>query len=295
MAQKVTLALIKQVRNDTGAGMMAVKSALTEADGDVQKAKDILREKGVAAAGKREGRKAQEGLVAYKVVDEDGKKAGYALELNSETDFVAETPQFREYGEKIINAVVAAKATTKDEILAAKTDDGTVADSITAAGALFKEHVKLGAFGRIEGENIDVYAHKKSADFPPSTVAMIATDEKGADIAHDVTLQISAMSPSWLSEKDVPQDVIDHETEVESNKFREQGKPEKIIPHIVQGAIKSFYKDHVLLDQEFVKDPHKTVGQLFKEAGAKAEAMLRIEVGKLAEKEAAEKQENAED
>ena len=98
MAQKITLALIKQVRNDTGAGMMAVKSALTEADGDVQKAKDILREKGVAAAGKREGRKAQEGLVAYKIVEENGKKAGYALELNSETDFVAETPQFREYG-----------------------------------------------------------------------------------------------------------------------------------------------------------------------------------------------------
>ncbi len=290
MAQKITLALIKQVRNDTGAGMMAVKSALTEAQGDAQKAKDILREKGVAAAGKREGRKAQEGLVAYKVVDEDGKKAGYALELNSETDFVAETPQFREYGEKIIDAVVKAKATTKEEILAAPTDDGTVADSITAAGALFKEHVKLGAFGRIEGEVIDVYAHKKSADFPPSTVAMIATDAKGADIAHDVTLQISAMSPSWLSEDDVPQEVIDHETEVESNKFREQGKPEKIIPNIVKGAIKSFFKDHVLLDQEFVRDPHKTVGQLFKESGAKAEAMLRIEVGKLAEQEKDEEQ-----
>lgn len=283
MAQKVTLALIKQVRNDTGAGMMAVKSALTEAQGDVQKAKDILREKGVAAAGKREGRKAQEGLVAYKIVDENGKKAGYALELNSETDFVAETPQFRQYGEKIIDAVVKAKATTREQILAAPTDDGTVADSITAAAALFKEHVKLGAFGRIEGDVIDVYAHKKSPDFPPSIVAMIATDPKGAKIAHDVTLQISAMTPLWLREEDVPKDVLDHEKEVESKKFREQGKPEKIIPRIVEGSVKSFYRDHVLLDQEFVKDSHKTVGQLFKESGAKAEAMLRIEVGKLDE------------
>ena len=283
----ISLALIKQVREDTGAGMMAVKAALTEADGDVQKAKDILREKGVQAAGKREGRKAQEGLVAYKVVEENGKQVGYAVELNAETDFVAETPQFVQYGNEIVEAMVAAKAATAEQILAAKTAQGTVADTITEAGALFKEHVKLGQFARIEGERVDVYAHKKSAEFPPSTVAMVATDEKAAEVAHDVNLQISAMAPKWLTEEDVPQDVIDHETEVETNKFREQGKPEKIIPNIVKGAIKAFFKDTVLVDQAFVKDPKVTVGQLVEKTGGKLEQFVRIEVGK-GEEEAAE-------
>jgi elongation factor Ts len=289
MMAKVTLALIKQVREDTGAGMLAVKKALDKADGDPNKAKDILREEGVQEAGKRQGRKAQQGLVAYRIVDEDGKKVGYALELNSETDFVAETPQFVKVGEKIIDAAVAAHAKNADEVLNAPTDDGKVSDTITQAAALFKEHIKLGVFQRIEGDNIDFYAHKKSQEFPPSTISMIATDAKGASIAHDVALQISAMSPRWLKEEDVPADVVKHEEEVEANKFRAAGKPEKIIPMIVKGSVKSFYKETVLLDQEFVKDPHKSVGQLFKENGAQAQAFLRIEVGKADAEKAAEK------
>lgn len=288
MAAKITLALIKQVREDTGAGMLAVKKALDKADGDPNKAKDILREEGVQEAGKRQGRKAQQGLVAYKIVEEGDKKVGYAVELNSETDFVSETPQFIEVGDKIINAIVAAKATNRDEALAAKTDDGTVSDTVTQAAALFKEHVKLGVFERIEGDSIDVYAHRKSQEFPPSTVSMIATDANGAKVAHDIALQISAMSPRWLSEEDVPAEVVKHEEEVEAAKFRAAGKPEKIIPMIVKGSVKSFFKETVLLDQEFVKDPHKTVGQLLKENNGTAQAMLRIEVGKADAEKAAE-------
>lgn len=277
---KVSLDLIKQVRNDTGAGMMEVKKALDEAEGDPDRAKEILRAKGVQAAGKREGRKAQEGLVAAKIVDEGGKKVAYVVELNSETDFVAETPQFVKYGDVILDAMIAAKASTKEELLAAPTADGTVADTVTAAAALFKEHVKIGQFARIEGDYIDMYAHKKSAEFPPSIVAIVATDENGASVAHDVALQISAMSPQWLSEEDVPAEIIDRETRVATEKSKEEGKPDKIIPMIVKGRVHAFFEESVLLDQKFVKDPSKSISDLFKSVNGKAEAFVRIEVGK---------------
>lgn len=283
MAQKITLDLIKKVRNDTGAGMMDVKKALTEAEGDPERAKEILRANGVQAAGKREGRKAQEGLVAAKIVEEDGKQVCYAIEFNSETDFVAETPQFVKYGDEILDAAIAVKATSVDDVLAAATADGTVQDTITSAGALFKEHVKIGKFVRIEGDHIDLYAHKKSAEFPPSTVAIIATDENGASVAHDVALQISAMSPRWLSSDDVPQEILDRETRIASEKCKAEGKPDKIIPMIVKGRLNSFFEESVLLNQKYVKDGKKTIADLFKEVGGKAEAFARIEVGKSEE------------
>ena len=280
MAQKVTLDLIKKVRNDTGAGMMDVKKALDEAEGDPERAKEIIRANGVQVAGKREGRKAQEGLVAAKIVDEDGKKTGYIVELNSETDFVAETPQFVNYGDEILNAAIKAKAGTREEVLAAPTPEGTVQDTITSAGAPFKEHVKLGQVVRISGDFIDMYAHKKSAEFPPSTVAMVATDENGAKVAHDIALQISAMTPQWLTSDDVPQEILDRETRVATEKCQSEGKPDKIIPMIVKGRLNAFFEDAVLLNQKYVKDPQQSIADLLKSVDGKAEAFARVEVGK---------------
>ena len=263
MAQKVTLDLIKKVRNDTGAGMMDVKKALDEAEGDPERAKEIIRANGVQVAGKREGRKAQEGLVAAKIVDEDGKKTGYIVELNSETDFVAETPQFVNYGDEILNAAIKAKAGTREEVLAAPTPEGTVQDTITSAG-----------------DFIDMYAHKKSAEFPPSTVAMVATDENGAKVAHDIALQISAMTPQWLTSDDVPQEILDRETRVATEKCQSEGKPDKIIPMIVKGRLNAFFEDTVLLNQKYVKDPQRSIADLLKSVDGKAEAFARVEVGK---------------
>ena len=215
----ITAALIKQVREETGAGMMDVKKALTEAEGDVARAKEIIRAKGIQAAGKREGRKAQEGTIASTVVDSANGQTGYAVELNSETDFVAKTPKFVDFADTVLAAAVKVNANGIDDVLAAPSDKGTVKESVEEAAALFGEHVKIGQFAKIEGPRVEIYAHKKSAEMPPSIVAMIATDEAGAAVAHEAALQISAMGAQWLSREDVPEDIVESERRVATEKL----------------------------------------------------------------------------
>ncbi len=284
----ITAALIKQVREETGAGMMDVKKALTEAEGDVARAKEIIRAKGIQAAGKREGRKAQEGTIASTVVESANGQTGYAVELNSETDFVAKTPKFVEFAGSVLDDAVKAEASSVDEVLAAASGATTVKEAVEEAAALFGEHVKVGQFAKVEGPHVEVYAHKKSAEMPPSIVAMIATDEAGAAVAHEAALQISAMGAQWLTREDVPADVLESERRVATEKTTEElkskGKPEavieKIAPKIVEGRLGAFYKETVLLEQAYVKDPSKTVGDLFKEVGGTALSFARVEVGK---------------
>lgn len=284
----ITAALIKQVREETGAGMMDVKKALTEAEGDVARAKEIIRAKGIQAAGKREGRKAQEGTIASTVVESANGQTGYAVELNSETDFVAKTPKFVEFAGSVLDDAVKAEASSVDEVLAAASGDTTVKEAVEEAAALFGEHVKVGQFAKVEGPHVEVYAHKKSAEMPPSIVAMIATDEAGAAVAHEAALQISAMGAQWLTREDVPADVLESERRVATEKTTEElkskGKPEavieKIAPKIVEARLGAFYKETVLLEQAYVKDPSKTVGDLFKEVGGTALSFARVEVGK---------------
>ena len=284
----ITAALIKQVREETGAGMMDVKKALTEAEGDVARAKEIIRAKGIQAAGKREVRKAQEGTIASTVVESANGQTGYAVELNSETDFVAKTPKFVEFAGSVLDDAVKAEASSVDEVLAAASGDTTVKEAVEEAAALFGEHVKVGQFAKVEGPHVEVYAHKKSAEMPPSIVAMIATDEAGAAVAHEAALQISAMGAQWLTREDVPADVLESERRVATEKTTEElkskGKPEavieKIAPKIVEGRLGAFYKETVLLEQAYVKDPSKTVGDLFKEVGGTALSFARVEVGK---------------
>ena len=279
MAQ-ITAALIKEVRDATGAGMMDVKKALTEAEGDIARAKEIIRASGIKAAGAREGRKAQEGLIASSVANTAEGQTGYAVELNSETDFVAKTDAFVELGDTVVAAAQAADARNEEAVLAAYTDAGTVKDTIDEAGALFHEHVKLGQVASVSGPHVEVYAHRKSVELPPSIVAMVATDEAGAEVAHEVALQISAMAPQWLTREDVPADVVESEKRVATEKSLAEGKPEAIVPKIVEGRMNAFYKEVVLLEQAYVKDPSKTIGDLFKQVGGQAVAFARVEVGK---------------
>ena len=263
----ITAALIKQVREDTGAGMLDVKKALTEAEGDVARAKEIIRAKGIAAAGKREGRNAN-------------GETGYAVEVNSETDFVAKTPKFVEFADEVLGYAVAADADSAEAADAAPAKEGTVEEFIKEESSTFGEHIKIGQFAKISGEHVEVYAHKKSVEMPPSIVAMIATDKAGAAVAHEAALQISAMGAKWLTREDVPADVVESERRVATEKSIAEGKPEKIVPRIVEGRLNAFFKEVVLLEQPYVKDPSKTVGKLFEEAGGKALAFARIEVGK---------------
>ena len=173
-----------------------------------------------------------------------------------------------------------ADANSADELLEAKAGDTTVKLAVEEAAALFGEHVKVGQFAKISGEHVEVYAHKKSAEMPPSIVAMIATDKAGAAVAHEAALQISAMGAKWLTREDVPADVVESERRVATEKSLAEGKPEKIVPKIVEGRLNAFFKEVVLLEQPFVKDASKTVGDLFKEVGGNATAFARVEVGK---------------
>lgn len=284
----ITAALIKQVREETGAGMMDVKKALTEAEGDVARAKEIIRAKGIQAAGKREGRKAQEGTIASTVVESANGQTGYAVELNSETDFVAKTPKFVEFADSVLDDAVKAGASSVDDVLAVRLRRLHREGSRRRSRGSVREHVKVGQFAKVEGPHVEVYAHKKSAEMPPSIVAMIATDDAGAAVAHEAALQISAMGAQWLTREDVPADVLESERRVATEKTTEElkskGKPEavieKIAPKIVEGRLGAFYKETVLLEQAYVKDPSKTVGDLFKEVGGSALSFARVEVGK---------------
>ena len=276
----ITAALIKQVREETGAGMMDVKKALTEADGDVARAKEIIRAKGIQAAGKREGRKAQEGTIASTVVESANGQTGYAVELNSETDFVAKTPKFVEFADTVLGYAVKADADSAEALLAGAAENDTVKEAVEEAAALFGEHVKVGQFAKITGPHVEIYAHKKSVEMPPSIVAMIATDEAGAAVAHEAALQISAMGAQWLTREDVPAEVVESERRVATEKSLAEGKPAKSVPKIVEGRLNACYKENVLLEQAFVKDPSKSVGDLFKEVGGQALAFARVEVGK---------------
>ena len=201
-------------------------------------------------------------------------------ELNSETDFVAKTPKFVEFADEVLGYAVDAEANSAEELEGAKAGDTTVKLAVEEAAALFGEHVKVGQFAKISGEHVEIYAHKKSAEMPPSIVAMIATDKAGAAVAHEAALQISAMGAKWLTREDVPADVVESERRVATEKSQAEGKPEKIIPKIVEGRLNAFFKEVVLLEQPFVKDPSKTVGDLFKEVGGAATAFARVEVGK---------------
>ena len=200
---------------------------------------------------------------------------------------MAKTPKFVEFAGSVLDDAVKAEASSVDEVLAAASGDTTVKEAVEEAAALFGEHVKVGQFAKVEGPHVEVYAHKKSAEMPPSIVAMIATDEAGAAVAHEAALQISAMGAQWLTREDVPADVLESERRVATEKTTEElkskGKPEavieKIAPKIVEGRLGEFYKETVLLEQAYVKDPSKTVGDLFKEVGGTALSFARVDLG----------------
>lgn len=267
---------IKVLRERTGAGMLDVKKALDEADGDLKKAQEIIRVKGLKGVTKREGRATAEGLVAARV---EGT-VGYMVEVNSETDFVAKSAPFVEFGNKVLDAAVAADATTLESLMDAQVDGKAVSELVTETGALLGEKVVVRRIARVEGDNVAVYLHKTSKDLPAQVGVLLAV--AGADagqVAHDVAVHIAAMSPTFLSQEDVPAETVESEKRVAEETARAEGKPEKILPNIINGRLKGYFKDVVLLDQDFAKDSKKTVGKVLEEAGATATAFARFRVG----------------
>ena len=270
-----TAADVKALREQTGAGMMDVKKALTEADGDAEKALKIIRLKGLKSLSKREGRQASAGLLAAQT---DGT-VGVLVEVNSETDFVAKNQKFIDFSNEVLAAAVASKAADLDALLAAPMGEGTVKDRLDAFAAIIGEKLQVGRIVRVEGENVDLYLHQTNPDLPPQVGVFVVTDAAGKSVAHDIAMHVAAYMPAYLDRDSVPADVLDKERATLEKITLEEGKPANIVPKIVEGRLNAFYKDNCLVDQAFARDPSKSVGQVLKEAGATVTNFVRVHVG----------------
>ena len=270
-----TAADVKALREQTGAGMMDVKKALTEADGDAEKALEIIRLKGLKSLSKREGRQASAGLLAAQT---DGT-VGVLVEVNSETDFVAKNQKFIDFSNEVLAAAVASGAADLDALLAAPMGEGTVKDRLDAFAAVIGEKLQIGRIVRVEGENVDLYLHQTNPDLPPQVGVFVVTDAAGKDVAHDIAMHVAAYMPAYLDRDSVPADVLEKERATLEKITLEEGKPANIVPKIVEGRLNAFYKDNCLVDQAFARDPSKSVGQILKEAGATVTNFVRVHVG----------------
>jgi elongation factor Ts len=274
-----TAADIKALRERTGAGMLDVKKALDEANGDGDKALEIIRVKGLKGVSKREGRAASDGLVAAHVADDASGQTGVLIELNSETDFVAKNATFLALADKVLAAAVAAGTDDVAAILAADVEGGTVQEVIDETAATLGEKVVLRRVARVSAEKVAVYLHKVNKDLPPQVGVLVGSDAAAADVARDVAMHIAAYSPAYLTRDDVPAETVESERRIAEETSRNEGKPEAALPKIVEGRLNGFFKESVLVDQAFAKDPKKSVGQVLAEAGGTVTGFARFRVG----------------
>jgi elongation factor Ts len=271
-----TAADIKALRERTGAGMLDVKKALDEAEGDSAKAVEILRVKGLKGITKREGRSATNGLVAAQV---DGT-TGVMVEVNCETDFVAKGERFRELAGQVLAAAVSSGAADAESLAGADAGDGTTVQALLDEGnATLGEKIEVRRVSRLTGAHVASYLHRTSPDLPPQIGVLLAVDGEDEATARDVALHIAAMSPSVLTTDDVPEETLESERRIAHETAVNEGKPEQALPKIVEGRVKGYLKENVLLEQAFSKDNKKTVAQVLSEAGLTATAFARFRVG----------------
>ena len=272
-----TAADVKRLRDQTGAGMMDCKNALSEADGDIEAATELLRVKGVKDAGKRAARTAANGLVTAEL---DGTSAGVLIELNCETDFVAKTPLFQETAAQIAKAAISAKVPDRLTLLAAEARPGTTVEQlIEEAGASLKEKLELGRFARFEGGYVEKYLHRSDAALPPTLGVLVQLDKEDNEVARDLAQQVAAMRPLYTTRGDVPAEVVEKERRIAEQITRDEGKPEQAIGKIVEGRLNSYFKDVVLTEQAFVKDQKTTIKQVLAQDGLTVTAFARFQVG----------------
>ena len=274
----ITAAMVKDLRDTTGAGMMDAKKALTETDGDMDAAVDWLRTKGLAKAAKKSGRTAAEGLVAVAV--KDGR--GVAIELNSETDFVAKNADFQKMVGSIANAALGAK--DLDALKATEINGKTVETTVTDAIAVIGENMALRRMAAVEGENVVAYVHNAATEGMGKIGVLVAL--KGADngIGKQIAMHVAAANPASLGEKDLDPSVVEREKAVLTEQARESGKPEAVIEKMIEGRMKKFMAEVTLMGQQFVINPDVTVADAAKEAGVEVLAFVRMEVGEGIEK-----------
>ncbi|OKL49221.1 translation elongation factor Ts [Boudabousia marimammalium] len=274
-----TTADIKALREQTGAGLLDVKKALDEAEGNKEKALEIIRLKGIKSLSKREGRAASAGLVLVHIADQDNGQVGIMVEVNSETDFVAKNEKFIEFADKVLAAAVESGAQSAEELLAAPAAEGTVKDMVDGVASVIGEKIVVSRIARVEAPAVTSYLHHSNPDLPPQVGVLVGTDEKAASVAHDIALHIAAYQPEYLDRDSVPADVIEKERTTLEELTRSEGKPEAALPKIVEGRMNGFFKENTLMDQAFAKDPKTTVGKIVEETGGQVVAFVRFHVG----------------
>ena len=274
-----TTADIKNLREKTGAGMMDVKKALDEADGDLDKAVEIIRVKGLKGIAKREGRSASAGLIAATVVDGEAGQVGVLVEINAETDFVAKNQKFIDFADKVLAAAVASGAEDAEALAQAPVDGETVQALTDGMQAVIGEKLVVRRVARLSAEKVDLYLHRTNPDLPAQVAVLVGTDAKAAEVAHDVAMHIAAYSPQYLRREDVPADVVEKERKIAEETTRAEGKPEKAIAKIVEGRLGGFFKEICLLDQAYAKDPKTTVGKVIEATGGELTGFVRFRVG----------------
>lgn len=270
-----TIADIKALREQLGTGMVDTKKALEEADGNVEKAIEILRLKGAKGNAKRADRSTSEGLVVARETD----GAVTVIELNCETDFVAKNERFISLAEKVADAVAIAKANSAEEALAVTIDGQSAAELISDEAAIIGEKLELRRAATITGANFQVYLHRTSKDLPPQVAVVVAYEGDGEEAARQISHHISFANPTYLSREDVPAAEVEKEREIVTEISSNEGKPEAALPKIVEGRVNAFFKQVALLDQDYALDNKRSVAQVAADAGITVTGFLRFKVG----------------
>jgi elongation factor Ts len=270
-----SVADVKALREQLGTGMVDTKNALVEADGDLEKAVEILRLKGAKGNAKRADRSTSEGLVAAREVS--GK--AWLIELACETDFVAKNDKFVALGDGVLQAIVEAGATDLDSALAAPAATKTVGEVIDDQAAVIGEKIVLRRVAFLEGENFAIYLHKTSKDLPPQVGVVVAYTGTDGETARSIAQHISFAAPDFLTRDEVPADKVENERRIVEEISRQEGKPEAILPKIVEGRLGAFYKQVVLSEQDYAKDNSQTVAKVAQAAGITVTGFARFKVG----------------
>ncbi|MCT7882326.1 MAG: translation elongation factor Ts [Lactobacillus iners] len=275
---KITAAQVKELRERTGAGMMDVKKALVKADGDMDKATDILRESGAAKAAKKSGRIAAEGLAAFDVEENNA----VLVEINSETDFVSSNDKFVKFVDDVTKAILAAKPADLEAAMNVPLGEGTIASAETELTAVIGEKITLRRFTILtkkDNEVFGAYKHNNGA-----IIAVTILDGDNAEAAKNIAMHVAAINPEYLDKSQVPAEVLEHQTDVFTKETEKEGKPSKIIPKIVEGRMNKYLAEICLVDQPYVKDSDMTVAEYVKSVKSEVKNFVRYEVGEGIEK-----------
>ena len=275
----ITAALVKELRDNTGAGMMDAKKALTETDGDMEAAVDWLRTKGLAKAAKKSGRTAAEGLIGTQV----SNGVGVMVEVNSETDFVSKNSDFQQMVSSF--ATAALEASEVDGLVKLKVDGSVISEILTNKIATIGENMTIRRMARLEGESVATYVHNAVSEGMGKIGVLVAMTGTDKGIGKQIAMHIAAANPASLSVDDLDSSIIDREKQILSEQARESGKPEAVIEKMISGRMNKFFEEVTLLNQKFVINPDITVSQAAADAGVEVIGFSRLEVGEGIERE----------